>query len=212
MRRMLTGISMELTAIALIYSPWGQRSGAHFNPYVTLTFLRLGKIKRIDAAFCFLFQFIRAAAGVCLAAAAPGSRIVEPRAKRRDTSGKCRAAIAAIALFIISFAQMTLVLKVSNHPRFSRLTGLVAGIMVAIYITIAATHSGMSMNPARSFGSALFSGIWHWFLIYLIVPPVAMLAAAQVFVWRRGRAAVRCCKVDHSPKRDSMFELPPCAM
>ena len=44
-RRVLTGIAMALTAICIIYSPWGKRSGAHFNPSVTLTFFRLGKIE-----------------------------------------------------------------------------------------------------------------------------------------------------------------------
>ncbi len=48
-RRALIGIAMGLTAIGLIYSPWGQQSGAHFNPSVTLTFLRLGKIEVRDA-------------------------------------------------------------------------------------------------------------------------------------------------------------------
>ena len=43
-RRVLIGVCMGLTAIALIYSPWGKRSGAHMNPAVTLTFLRLGKV------------------------------------------------------------------------------------------------------------------------------------------------------------------------
>src|SRR5690349_14345362 len=42
-RRVLMGVSMGLTAIALIYSPLGQQSGAHYNPSVTLTFWRLGK-------------------------------------------------------------------------------------------------------------------------------------------------------------------------
>ena len=37
-RRFLTGLAMGTTAIALIYSPWGKQSGAHFNPAMTLTF------------------------------------------------------------------------------------------------------------------------------------------------------------------------------
>src|SRR5262245_62897595 len=44
LRRALTGLAMAGTAIALIFSQWGTQSGAHFNPAVTLTFLRLTKI------------------------------------------------------------------------------------------------------------------------------------------------------------------------
>ena len=44
-RRSLMGVAMGLTAVALIYSPWGRRSGAHFNPATTLTFWRLGKLE-----------------------------------------------------------------------------------------------------------------------------------------------------------------------
>jgi aquaporin Z len=44
LRRVLFGIAMGMAAIGIIYSPLGQRSGAHFNPAVTLTFFRLGKV------------------------------------------------------------------------------------------------------------------------------------------------------------------------
>jgi aquaporin Z len=206
MRRVLTGAAMGLTAIALIYSPWGQRSGAHFNPSVTLTFLRLGKIKSIDAGFYLIFQFGGAIAGVLIAGTLLGSRISDGSVQYAATyPGAAGAAAAGLGEFLISFVQMSLVLVVSNHPRFNRLTGILAGFMVATYIAIESPYSGMSMNPARTFGSALPSGIWHGFLIYVLVPPVAMLAAAQVFVWRRGRSAVHCCKLDHSPKRDCIF-------
>src|SRR5207244_2055139 len=49
-RRALMGVLMGLTAVGLIYSPWGKRSGAHINPATTLTFLRLGKVSGRDAA------------------------------------------------------------------------------------------------------------------------------------------------------------------
>lgn len=56
LRRILIGICMGLTAIGIIYSPWGKQSGAHLNPAVTLTFFRLGKIEGIDACFYVIAQ------------------------------------------------------------------------------------------------------------------------------------------------------------
>lgn len=49
LRRVLMGLAMGATAIAIIYSPLGKQSGAHFNPSVTLTFFRLGKVRGWDA-------------------------------------------------------------------------------------------------------------------------------------------------------------------
>lgn len=205
-RRALTGICMGLTAIALIYSPWGQRSGAHMNPAVTLTFLRLGKVRSLDAVFYVVFQFAGATAGVLVSAILLGASISHRDVQFAATyPGDGGPYLAALGELAISFLQMTVVLWISNHPRFSRLTGLIAGALVATYIAIESPYSGMSMNPARTFGSALPSGIWYGFPIYLIVPPAAMLLAAQAFVWFRGKAAIGCCKLDHSPRVNCIF-------
>src|SRR5881392_1602462 len=72
-RRALVGVAMGLTAIAIIYSPWGRQSGAHLNPAVTLTFLRLGKVAPMDALFYVLAQAAGGTVGVLLVAAALGS-------------------------------------------------------------------------------------------------------------------------------------------
>ena len=68
LRRVLFGIAMGMAAIGIIYSPLGQRSGAHFNPAVTLTFFRLGKVEFWDAAFYGAAQFIGGLLGVVLSA------------------------------------------------------------------------------------------------------------------------------------------------
>jgi aquaporin Z len=63
-RRAVMGALMGLTAIGLVYSPWGKRSGAHLNPAVTLTFLRLGRVRARDALAYILAQFLGGVAGV----------------------------------------------------------------------------------------------------------------------------------------------------
>src|SRR5437868_2823841 len=68
-RRGLGGLAMGLTAIALIYSPWGKRSGAQMNPAMTLSFLRLGRIKLLDAAGYIAAQFIGSLIGVMIMSA-----------------------------------------------------------------------------------------------------------------------------------------------
>src|SRR5207249_7554763 len=63
-RRVFMALAMGLTATALIYSPWGQRSGAHLNPAVTLTFFRLGKIAGWDAVFYVIAQAAGGVSGI----------------------------------------------------------------------------------------------------------------------------------------------------
>jgi aquaporin Z len=92
---------------------------------------------------------------------------------------------------------MTVVLHVSNRASLARFTGLAAGVLVALYITLEAPISGMSMNPARSFASALPAGAWEAFWVYLVAPPLGMLVAAEVYARRRGARAVYCAKLHH---------------
>src|SRR5580765_5490696 len=63
-RRVLMGAAMGATAIALIYSPWGRRSGAHINPATTLTFLRLGRVRGRDALAYLVAQIAGGLLGV----------------------------------------------------------------------------------------------------------------------------------------------------
>jgi aquaporin Z len=173
LRRMLMGVSMGLTAIAIIYSPWGKQSGAHINPSVTFTFLRLGKIKFWDALFYMTAQFIGAVAGVLLVARFLSKEISDPAVRYVVTlPGPHGPWVALLAEFTIAAGMMSAVLYFSNHHRLSGFTGLFAGMLVATYITLEAPFSGMSMNPARTFGSAFPPMIWDGLWIYLTAPPL----------------------------------------
>ncbi|HEU5171464.1 MAG TPA: aquaporin [Gemmatimonadales bacterium] len=200
LRRMLMGLAMGGTAVVLIYSPWGLQSGAHFNPATTLTFLRLGRIAPADAAGYVAAQFAGAVIGVSLAAIALGGLAAHEKVRYAATlPGPQGPAAAWLAELGITFILMTVILRVSNHPRFARLTGLCAGLLVATYITFEAPISGMSLNPARTFGSAAVAGDWTAMWVYFTAPPLGMLAAAEVYL--RSRGAPFCAKLVHDGGR-----------
>src|SRR6516225_6524246 len=171
------GIAMGLTAIALIHSGWGKRSGAHMNPAVTLTFLRLGKTQPWDALFFVTAQVLGGMCGVLLVAALAGHAFSDPP---------------------VSYAVLMLtVLSLTATARLAPYTGLIVGGLVALYITFESPLSGMSMNPARSLASAAPGMLWHHLWIYLTAPVLGMLAGAQVFLMVAGARRVVCAKLLH---------------
>lgn len=197
------GAAMGLTAVALIYSPWGQQSGAHYNPAVTLAFLRLGKMRPWDAFFYIGSQFIGGLAGVLLLAATlRGSFRRPPVSYAATLPGAEGAAVAFLAEAIISFAMMGTILVVSNIRMIAKYTGFFAGLLVFTFITIEAPLSGMSMNPARTLSSALPARAWANLWIYFTAPVLGMLLAADVIRFVRGTGGVFCAKLNHeTPKR-----------
>ena len=204
-RRILIGIAMGVTAIAIIYSPWGKRSGAHLNPAVTFTFWRLGKIDGWDAVFYIAAQFAGGATGVLLSAALLTPPVIAHTSVNYALTlpGAPGAGVAFLAELAISCGLMLTVLIVSNRPSINRFTGLIAGALVATYIGVEAPLSGMSMNPARSLASALppenFAHLW----IYFVAPLAGMLLAAEAYV--RSRRPLFCCKLHHDNDTRCIF-------
>lgn len=206
LRRFLMGLAMAHTAIAIIYSPWGQRSGAHINPSVTLAFLRLGRVPAADAFFYVVAQFAGGLLGTLLARAVLGAVVADPAVAFAATvPGPSGAGIAFVAEVGISFVLMLAVLTVSSRPRLAQGTGLVAGALVALYITFEAPVSGMSMNPARTFASALPSGVWASAWIYFVAPVLGMVLAAETFRALDRNHRSPCAKLQHGDPGRCIF-------
>jgi len=206
LRHVLMGLAMGSTAVGLIRSPWGQRSGAHMNPAVTLTFLTLNKIGRWDAIFYILFQFIGGILGVRFASAAIGSPLRDSSIHYVATApGPAGPWIALVAEFAISLVLMTTILWVSNSERLTRLTPWCAGGLVAAFIVVEAPLSGMSMNPARTFGSAFAARDWSSLWIYFLAPPAAMLLAGAIYRVQHGDRRLFCAKLHHHNNHRCIF-------
>jgi len=203
-RRALMGLAMGVTAVALIYSPWGKQSGAHFNPAVTLTFLRLGKVQRWDAIFYPAAQLSGGLSGVFASRLLLGSRLEAPSVHYVVTFPHAGVGLAFVAELAIAFLMMVTVLTVSSSS-FERFTGLCAGVLVASYITFEAPLSGMSLNPARTLASAIpamdFTGLW----LYLVAPSLGMQLAAEAFRRVTQGRRTHCAKLRHASDRRCIF-------
>jgi len=206
LRRALIGVAMGLTAIGLIYSPWGQQSGAHMNPAVTITFFRLGKIQKWDAIFYIAAQFFGGLLGVLLTKATLGMAFIHPAVNYVVTiPGTAGVAMAFASETAIAFGMMLMILIATNTPRFARFTGVFAGTLVALYITFEAPYSGMSINPARTVASAVPSGVWTADWIYFIGPIGGMLLAAELYRRPRNSVQMACAKLNHHTHRRCIF-------
>ena len=113
--------------------------------------------------------------------------------------------VAFAAEFAISFLLIAIVLNVSNSRRLTRLTPWVAGFLIASFISIEAPLSGMSMNPARTIGSAFPAGVWSAVWVYLLAPALAMVSAGQMYRHWRGAHRVYCAKYHHHNDKRCIF-------
>jgi aquaporin Z len=145
-------------------------------------------------------------AGVAVMAQILGPVLADPHVNYIVTAPGVAGIVVAFAVeTVLSFGLFTVVLIVSNHPKMNAYTGLFAGVLVALYITFTAPFSGMSINPARSFGSAFVAGQLQNLWLYFLAPPLGMLLAAEIYHRRWGRAAVGCCKLHHENDKRCIF-------
>lgn len=190
------GMAMGVTATLIIYSPMGKLSGAHMNPALTFSFVRLGKIKMTDAIYYSIFQCIGGIAGVTLMSLVIGDALKDPHVNYVVTApGRLGVALAFIVEIVIAYGMMTMVLTTSNHPKLSKYTGVIAGVLVMSYVILSGPISGFSMNPARTIASAVPAMDFGSFWIYMTAPFIGMFAAAEVFKQFKGKAI--CAKMHH---------------
>jgi len=202
--RALMGLAVGATVVAIVMSPWGKQSGGHFNPALTLAFYRLGKMRFPDALIYVMAQFSGAIGGVCIARyLLPVGR---PAIRYAVTApGVHGSTVAFIGELTISFVLMSTILVSSNRESLTRYAPYLVGLLYAIFITLEAPLSGMSMNPARSFGPALHVSYWHAIWLYFTAPTLGMLIAAEVFLRARGGVYPFCAKLHHANHKRCIF-------
>jgi MIP family channel proteins len=170
------------------------RISGHINPAVTIGFL---VTKRIEPAMAMVYIIAQLLASVLAAYALKGVFPPEVAAATRlggqsvaiEISSLQAIACEAMATFFLVFV----VFGTAVDPQAPKVGGFAIGLTVAADILAIGPLTGASMNPARSFGPALVSGIFEGHLIYWIGPIIGAIAAALLYdglFLRRGKEPV----------------------
>jgi aquaporin Z len=199
LRRAMVGLCMAVTAVCLIYCPWGKRSGAFMNPAMILGFLRLGRVKPVEASGYIAGQLVGGALGVAVCAAILGPLVKHPAVNYVATLPGSYGVLAAwLGEFFIALVMISIVMAVNKVPKLAPRTGIFAAGLVFLYITFEAPLSGMSLNPARTFGSSLVANLWTGWWIYLTAPVLGMLAGIELHRLLTREHHRLCGKLNHS--------------
>lgn len=178
-------MGIYITSIALAV---GKLSGGFANPILSWAFFRIKKISFINfCAYCAA-QFLGAIAAVILLHITFDKIFEHPLIDDSITKPKPGHSLGAafIAEFIISFIFVITILFALSSKKLEKYNAFIAGLLIALFLIIELPYSGMSMNPARSFASALVAWKWQEVWIYFVAPIIAMLLATELFLsWQK---------------------------
>ena len=179
LRRVISGLSFGSVGAVIALSPIGKISGAHLNPIVTLGFWLVGKLTFRSTVGYIVAQFLGAVLGslplllwgsmgrsIAYAATVPG----------KDYS----LATVLLGEVVTTFCLITALCVFLAFHRLRRYTPFMIPFLFAVMVPLEADISGVGVNPARSFGPSLISGVWDGWWIYWIGPLSGGLLAILV--------------------------------
>lgn len=170
------------------------RISGHFNPAVTVGLLVTRRIEPMMAALYVIAQVLGAvAAGYALKASVSEATFAATRGGGLTIALDVTAGQAFLLEAIATFFLVFVVYGTAVDLRGPKIGGLAVGFVVAADILAIGPMTGGSMNPARSFGPAVASGIYEAQLLYLLAPLTGALIAAVLYEYlfmRRGREPV----------------------
>ena len=178
----LVGVALAHGIILAVMVSATMRISGHFNPAVTVGFLAARRIEPMMAGVYVAAQIIAAILaayalkGLLPAQLATATRLGGQSISLDVTLGQA-IGLEAIATFFLAFV----IFGTAVDPKAPRLGGLAIGLTIAADILAIGPFTGGSMNPARSFGPAVASGIFEGQAVYWIGPLVGAVAASLLY-------------------------------
>ena len=170
--------------LSVAVNAFGGISGAHFNPAVTIG---MALTRRIGPAAAGVYVLVQLAAAV---SAALICRALFPAdAVRQGVMGlplpQAWVSTGGLLLgeIVLTFILMIAIYgtAIDDRGRAVKIGGFGIGLTYGANILAAGAVTGASMNPARSFGPALVSGVWDFHVYYWIGPMIGAALAALLY-------------------------------
>lgn len=163
---LVAAFAFGLALLAGLYA-FGEVSGGHFNPAVSLAMYLDKRLTANDLFGYWISQFAGAILASLVLLIATSQRQVALTATKPSSNGT-----AFLIEFVLTGLFVLVILQASRSERFG------PSALIAIPLTLLAVHlaaipfSGSSVNPARTFGPDLVGNTWTGIWIYLIAPPL----------------------------------------
>ncbi len=174
----LTALAFGLSIVAMAYSI-GNVSGCHVNPAVSLGVFLSGKMSAKDFAGYLVAQFLGGIVGAAIIGVLLGWDC------GFGANGLYQGNVGASLLveIILTFVFVMAVLGATDKIENANVAGLVIGLSLTLVHILGIHFTGTSVNPARSFGPALFAGgaamanVW----VFIVAPLVGGALAAVCY-------------------------------
>ena len=175
---LITALAFGLVIVAMAYSI-GNVSGCHINPAVSVAMLVSKKMSLKDFVGYVIAQFAGATAGAAVLMAIVG----------KDSGLGANALyegniwLSILIEVILTFVFVIAILGVTSKESNGAVAGIVIGLSLTLVHILGISFTGTSVNPARSFGPALFVGgealsnVW----VFIVAPLVGGVLAALVY-------------------------------
>lgn len=179
-----TAMAFGLSVVAMAYAIGGV-SGCHINPAITLGVFLSKRMSAKDCGMYMLFQFIGAVIGSAILWVLTSNAGLEGTGANNPQDGvTIVGALLAEIVFTCVFVFVVLGATSKTNGTTNNFAGLAIGLTLVLVHLVCIRYTGTSVNPARSFGPALFQGgealanLW----IFIVGPFVGAVLAAMI--WR----------------------------
>jgi len=178
----LLGIALAHGLIYAVMVSALMRISGHFNPAITLGFLATRRIEVPMASVYILGQLIGAiVAAYVLKFTFPFTLFEVTRGGGQSLALQVSGSQGFVLEFIATFFLALVVFGTAVDPKAPRIGGLAIGLVVTADILAIGPLTGASMNPARSFGPAVASGVFEAQLLYWLAPIAGSVLACVLY-------------------------------